>query len=155
MSIFVLNMLFAIAKLISVSALSSKMNRRLVWQKAVRNKHLPTYNASINLRTECLERNRWRGQNKKKKPQVHDSRCEFGTHRNWRRELVCVIASLFAPHDFYSKAACSNCKYTSIATGRDHYLLTFASFPTPIVSRFHFPLTCLCFLIRWAWCRCI
>ena len=30
MSIFVLNMLFAIAKRISVSALSSKMNRRLV-----------------------------------------------------------------------------------------------------------------------------
>jgi hypothetical protein len=43
-------------------------------------------------------------------------------------------------YDFYSKNACSNCKYTSIAPVRDH-CLTFASFPTPIVSRFHLPTT--------------
>jgi hypothetical protein len=52
MSIFILNVPFAIEKRISVSALSSKMNRRLVWQKAMQIKQdLPTYNASINLRT--------------------------------------------------------------------------------------------------------
>jgi hypothetical protein len=44
------------------------VNFRLVWQKAMRIKHdLPAYNASINLRTECSERKRRRGQNKKKK----------------------------------------------------------------------------------------
>jgi hypothetical protein len=43
---------FAIEKCISVSALSSKMNRRLGWQKAMRIKQdLPTYNASLYLRT--------------------------------------------------------------------------------------------------------
>ncbi len=31
-------------------------------------------------------------------PRVHDSRCEFGPHRHWCRELRCVIASLFALH---------------------------------------------------------
>ncbi len=56
MSIFILNMPFAIKKCISVSDLSSKMNRRLVWQKAMRIKqYLPTYNASIYLCTECSE----------------------------------------------------------------------------------------------------
>jgi hypothetical protein len=83
MSLFVLNILFAIAKRISVSALSSKMNWRLVSQKAMRIKHdFPAYNVLINLRTECSERKRRRGQNKKKNPQVHDSRCEFGPHRH-------------------------------------------------------------------------
>ncbi len=96
-SIFDLNMLFAIAIRISVSALSSQMNRQLVWQKARRIKHdLPTYNASINLRTKCSERKRRRGQNKKKK-----SASLWFTLRNY---------------------------------------LTFASFPTPIVSRFQLPL---------------
>jgi hypothetical protein len=58
---------FAIEKHISVSALSSKMNRRLVWQKAMRIKQgLPTYNVSIYLRTECSEREKRRGTNKKK-----------------------------------------------------------------------------------------
>jgi hypothetical protein len=52
MSIFILNVPFAIEKRISVSAVSSKMNSRLVWQKAMQIKQdLPTYNASINLRT--------------------------------------------------------------------------------------------------------
>jgi hypothetical protein len=65
----------------------------------MRIKHdLPAYNASINSRTECSERKRRRGQNKKKNPQVHDSRFEFGPHRHWRRELRSAIASLFAPH---------------------------------------------------------
>jgi hypothetical protein len=67
MSIFILNMSFAIEKRISISALSSKMNRRLVWQKAMRIKQdLPTYNVSIYLRTECSERKRRRGPNPKK-----------------------------------------------------------------------------------------
>jgi len=52
MSTFILNMPFAIEKRISVSALSSKMNRQLVWQKAMPIKQdLPNYNASIYLRT--------------------------------------------------------------------------------------------------------
>jgi hypothetical protein len=43
----------AIEKRISASALSSKMNRRLVWQKAMRIKQdLPSYKPSIYLRTE-------------------------------------------------------------------------------------------------------
>jgi hypothetical protein len=67
MSIFVLNMPFAIEKCISFSALSSKMNRRFVLQKAMRIKQdLPTYNAPIYLRTECLERKKRGGPNKKK-----------------------------------------------------------------------------------------
>jgi hypothetical protein len=48
---------FANAKRISVSALSSKMNRRLVCNSAMRIKQdFPTYNAQIYLRTECPER---------------------------------------------------------------------------------------------------
>ncbi len=44
MSVFILNVLFAIEKRISFSALSSKMNRRFVFQKAMRIKQdLPTY----------------------------------------------------------------------------------------------------------------
>ncbi len=66
MSIYVLNMPFANEKRISISALSSKMNRQLVWQKAMRIKQdLPTYNASINLGTEWSEREKRRGMNKK------------------------------------------------------------------------------------------
>ncbi len=67
MSFSGLNMLFAIEKRISLSALSSKMNRRFVWQLAIRSKQdLPTYNAPIYLRTECSERKKRRGPNKKK-----------------------------------------------------------------------------------------
>ncbi len=67
MSIFILNVPFAIEKSISFSALSSKMNRWFVWQKAMRIKQdLPTYNALIYLRTECSERKKWRGPNNKK-----------------------------------------------------------------------------------------
>ncbi len=67
MSIFILNVLFAIKKHISFSALSSKMNRRFVWQKAMRIKQdLSTYNAPIYLRTECSERRTRRGPNKEK-----------------------------------------------------------------------------------------
>ncbi len=66
MFIFVLNMLFANEKHISISALSSKMNRRLVWQKAMQIKQdLPTYNASINLHTECSEHEKRCSLNKK------------------------------------------------------------------------------------------
>jgi hypothetical protein len=58
---------FAIEKRISVTALSSKMNRRLVWQKAMRIKqNLPTYNASIYLRAKCSVRKKRCGQNKKR-----------------------------------------------------------------------------------------
>ena len=54
MSIFILNVPFDNEKCISVSACSSKMNRRFVCQKAMRYKEdLTTYNASIYLRTEC------------------------------------------------------------------------------------------------------
>ncbi len=67
MSIFILNVLFAIEKRIYFSALSSKMNRRVVWQKAMRIKQdFPTYDAPIYLRTECSERKKRRGPNKKK-----------------------------------------------------------------------------------------
>ncbi len=67
MSIFILNMPFAIEKRISFSAVSSKMNRQFVWQKAKRIKQdLPAYNVPIYLRTECSERNKRRGPNKKK-----------------------------------------------------------------------------------------
>ncbi len=67
MSIFILNVPFAIEKRIFFSALSSKMHRRFVWQKAMRSKQdLPTYNASIYLHTECSERKKRRGPNKKK-----------------------------------------------------------------------------------------
>jgi hypothetical protein len=64
MSIFILNVPFAIEKLISFS---NKMNRRFVWQKAMRIKqNLRTYNAPFYLRTECSERKKRRGPNKKK-----------------------------------------------------------------------------------------
>ncbi len=67
MSIFILNMPFATKKHISVSALSSKMNRRLHCNEAMRIKQdLPTYNAPIYLRTECSERKKRSGPNKKK-----------------------------------------------------------------------------------------
>jgi hypothetical protein len=66
-----LNVPFAIEKCISFSALSSKMNRPFVWQKAMRIKQgLTTYNAPIYLRTECSERKKWRGPNKKKNPWI-------------------------------------------------------------------------------------
>jgi hypothetical protein len=45
------------------------------------------YNALINLCSECSERERRLGTNKKKNQWVHDSRCEFGPHRHWRMEL--------------------------------------------------------------------
>jgi hypothetical protein len=58
---------FAIEKRISFSALSSKMNRRFVRQKAMRIKqNLRTYNAPIYFRTECSKRKKRRGPNKKK-----------------------------------------------------------------------------------------
>ncbi len=67
MSIFILNVLFAIEKRISSSALSSKMNRRFVWQKAMRiEQDLPSFNAPIYLRTKCSKRKKRRGPNKKK-----------------------------------------------------------------------------------------
>ncbi len=67
MSSFILKVPFAIAKHISFSAFSSKWNGRFVWQKALQIKQdRPTYNAPIYLRTECLERKKRRGPNKKK-----------------------------------------------------------------------------------------
>jgi hypothetical protein len=58
---------FAIEKHISFSALSSKMNRRFLGQKAMRIKQdLPTYNAPIYLRTESSESKKRRGPKKKK-----------------------------------------------------------------------------------------
>ncbi len=80
----------------------------------------------------------------------------FGAQINWR---IISRKILFDPHRFLSnkspihfavtsgkgnktfcsKTACSNWKWTSIATVRDHYL-TSDSFPTCIVSRFHLPL---------------
>ena len=65
--LFTLNMLFAIEKHISVSALSSKMNRRLHCNYAMRIKQdLPTYKAPIYLRTECSERKRDAARTRKK-----------------------------------------------------------------------------------------
>ncbi len=67
MSIFILNVPFAIKKRISFSALSSKMNRWFVWQKAMRIKQdIPTYTAPIYLRTESSERKKRSGPNKEK-----------------------------------------------------------------------------------------
>jgi hypothetical protein len=63
MSIFILNLPFAIEKRISFSALSSKMNRRFA-MRIKQNLHI--YNAPIYLRTECSERKKRRGPNKKK-----------------------------------------------------------------------------------------
>ncbi len=86
MSIFILNVPFAIDKRISFSALSSKMNRRFVWQKAMRNKQdLSTYNASIYLRTESSERKKRRGPNKKK---IREFNCNFAPHRHLRRKAL-------------------------------------------------------------------
>jgi hypothetical protein len=66
-------MSIAIEKHLSFSALSSKMNGRLVWQNAMRIKQdIPTYNASIYLRTECSKRESSRGPNKKKNPQFQN-----------------------------------------------------------------------------------
>jgi hypothetical protein len=88
MSIFTLNVLFAIEKCTSVSALSSKMNRRLVWQKAMRIKQdLPNYNASIYLRTDCSEGEKRRGPNKKK---ISNFKSLFDPHRHLRRRLQCA-----------------------------------------------------------------
>ncbi len=133
-SIVVLNMLFAIEKRISVSALSRKMNRRLVWQKAMRIKQdLLTYNASINLRTECSEREKSCGVNQNKSA---ISNCFIICAANFIRIAIdagnfdapllhclhripyCQSNRLFIllererkrKYDFYSKAACSNCK---------------------------------------------
>ncbi len=90
MSIIILNVPFAIEKRISFSALSSKMSRRFVWQKAMRNKQdLPTYNAPIYLRTECSELKRDGAQTRKKSASsnlVHNLRSEFDPHRHWRRK---------------------------------------------------------------------
>ncbi len=67
MPIFILNVQFAIEKRISISAFSSKMNRRFVWKKAMRIKQdLPTYNPPIYLRTECSARKKRCAPNKKK-----------------------------------------------------------------------------------------
>jgi hypothetical protein len=45
---------------------------------------LSTYNASIYLRCKSDKVTR---PEQEKNPRVHDSRCEFGPHRHWRREL--------------------------------------------------------------------
>ncbi len=62
-----LNMPFAIEKHISISTPSGKINKWLLWQKAMRIKQdLPPYNASIYLCTESSESERRRVPNKKK-----------------------------------------------------------------------------------------
>jgi hypothetical protein len=89
MSIYILNVLFAIEKHISVSALSNKMNRRFVWQKAMRIKQdLPNYNALIYLRTECSECEKRSGPNKKK---IRNFTSVFDPHRHLRRRLDAPI----------------------------------------------------------------
>jgi hypothetical protein len=133
MSIFVLNMPFAIEKRIFFSALSSKMNRRFVLQNAMRIKqNLPTYNAPIYLRTECSEHKKRRGPNKKNpRVQIWFIICAANFIRiaidagNFDAPFldclhrilnVKVMACSFCwrerkrKYDFYSKAACSNCK---------------------------------------------
>jgi hypothetical protein len=66
MSIFVLNMPYPIEKRISFSALSSKMKRRFVRQKAMRIKQdLPPCNAPIYLRTERSEHKETRPEQEK------------------------------------------------------------------------------------------
>jgi hypothetical protein len=81
---------FAIEKRISVSVLSSKRNRRLVWQKLMLYKQdLSNYNASIYLRTECSEREKRRGPNKKKILNFN-FKSVFDPHRHLRRRLRCA-----------------------------------------------------------------
>ncbi len=113
---------------ISVSAPSSKMNRRLVWQKAMWiEQDFPTYNASINLHIKYSEREKSCGLNKKKFAIfalriLYASPLAQGTSM-CHCSIVCtaslnvkVIAYSFcwgdrkSKYDFYSKAACSNCK---------------------------------------------
>ncbi len=55
---------------------------------------LPTYNAPIYLRTECSERKKWRGPNKKKIREAksgHNLRYEFDPHRHLRRRQVLIF----------------------------------------------------------------
>ncbi len=146
MSIFVLNMPFAIEK--PISTFSSKINRRLVWQEMWIKQDLPTYNASINLRTKCSEREKRCGTSKIKSAiskLFHNLHCEFYPHRHWRRELRCFIVCTTSRN--FNVIAYSFCwrerkrKYskTLIAMDRDHYV-TFASYSTPTVSHFQLPL---------------
>jgi hypothetical protein len=90
MSIFILNVPFDNEKCISVSACSSKMNRRFVCQKAMRYKEdLTTYNASIYLRTECCSVKRDAVKTNKKSANsnmTHNLRCNFAPHRHLRRK---------------------------------------------------------------------
>ncbi len=56
----------------------------------------PTYNAPIYMRTECSERKKSRGPNKKKirevkKNLVHNLRSEFDPHRHLRRRQVLIF----------------------------------------------------------------
>jgi hypothetical protein len=92
MSIFILKVPFIIETRISVSALPSKMNRRLVWQKlAMRIKQdLPTYKR-VNFFAHQMfgARKEMRPEHKKKSASlklVHNSSCEFDPHRHWRRK---------------------------------------------------------------------
>ncbi len=94
MSVFFLNMPFAIEKRVSVSALSCNMYRRSVWQKVIRCKQdLSTYNAPIYLRTESSEREKSVARTRKKSASsklIHKSRFKFDPHCHWRRRLRCV-----------------------------------------------------------------
>ncbi len=89
MSLFILNVPFAIEKHISFSALSSKMNRQFVWQKVMRIKQdLPTYNAPIYLCTECSGVKQDAARTRKKSVRsnlIHNLRSEFDPHRHLRR----------------------------------------------------------------------
>jgi hypothetical protein len=72
---------------------------------------LPTYNAPIYLRTECSERKKRRGPNKKKIREIkfsHNLRGEFDPHRHLRgkasvrqfngAEMILLYSNLLAEH---------------------------------------------------------
>ncbi len=115
MSIFVLNVSFAIEKRISIPALSSKRNRRLVWQKAIRCKQdPPTYKASIYLLAECSEHEKRRGPNKNKSASsnlFHNLRWEnfYVFWKNKIRETHWTICSALPDFKVITYSFCS-CK---------------------------------------------
>ena len=173
MSTFVLNVPFAIEKRISFSALSSKMNRGFVWQLAMQIKQdLHTYNAPIYLRTECSERKKRLGPNKKKireinsglwmalriwpaSPFAEESGLNIYNPRiYWRTEILCVsLINKVIAYSFWWRerkrkyvsqwqTARSKWKWTSIATVPDLSPTTVKIW-SHIISRYHLPLKVL------------
>jgi hypothetical protein len=83
---------FAIKKCISVSAPSSKMNRRLVWQKAKKTFLLMMRQFICVPNVRSVKRDAARTRKKSATSNLfHNLRCEFDPHRHWRRDDLTVI----------------------------------------------------------------